>query len=168
MMKKLIMIVALCLLVAGCNEDCIRTAQIQPAAWLLSGANVQSADAENEIEDTLEYIGRVGLQVGQTEAGIASDWWMDSPRQSYGVYAVQFLPQDANSLIPGIPYIGAQATLDVEDDGGMYGFVTGTILKVGGMDVVTEFQARTYTDILEKQAVSADRYKVFFGTRFKF
>jgi len=162
-MKKLIVALAI-LLVAGCAG----TEKIQPAAWLLSGANVQSADSENEIEDTLEYIGRVGVQVGQTEAGIASDWWMGSPRQSYGVYAIQFLTADPNSLV-GTPYIGAQATMDVEEQGGMYGFVTGTILDIGGMDVVTEFQVRTYNEVLETQMPnSEDRYKAFVGLRFKF
>lgn len=163
-MKRVILIVVLAiLLVAGCAE----TAKVQPAAWLLSGANVQSGDSENEIEDTLEYVGRVGVQVGQTEAGLASNWFKGNPRQEYGVYFIQFLAQDPNNLLSKT-YIGAQATLDVKEEGGMYGFMAGTILNVGGVDLATEFRASTYTEALGDKMDSQDRYKVFVGPRFKF
>lgn len=166
-MKKTIFIVVLAiLLMAGCGE---KTAKVQPSLWLLSGATVQDTEAENEIEDSLEYVGRIGVQFGQTETGVASDWWMGGdPRQSYGVYAIQFLTDDPNSIV-GTPYLGVQATLDVEEDsGGMYGFVAGTIVPLGGLDVVTEFQARQYSDVLSEKLEGNDEYKAFVGLRFKF
>jgi len=164
-MNRWIVIVALAiLLVAGCAE---RISPMKPSVWLLSGANVAASDAENEIEDTLEYVGRIGLRTANTELGVASDWWMGSdPRQSYGVYAVQFLT-DPNGLLGTLPYAGVQATLDIEDDsGGMYGFVAGTIIPIKGLDVVTEFQTRRFNDALaEKMAAAEDEYKVFVGLR---
>ena len=164
-MNRWIMIVALViLLVAGCAE---RISPMKPSVWLLSGANVAASDAENEVEDTLEYVGRIGLRTANTELGVASDWWMGSdPRQSYGVYAVQFLT-DPNGLLGTLPYAGVQATLDVEDDsGGMYGFVAGTIIPIKGLDVVTEFQAGRFSEVLdEKMTAAEDEYKVFVGLR---
>lgn len=164
-MKKvmLILLVFCGLLVAGCSEQ---TAKVTPSVWLLSGANVQDTESQNDMQDSLEYVGRLGIQVDQTEFGVASDWWMGSdPRQSYGIYAVRFLPLD----LLGESYVGAQATLDVEEDsGGMYGFVAGTIVPVGGLDVVTEFQARQYSDDLADKMAGNDEYKAFVGLRFKF
>ena len=164
-MNRWIMIVVMAiLLVVGCAE---RVKPMQPTMWLLSGANVAASDAENEIEDTLEYVGRIGLRTANTELGVASDWWMGSdPRQSYGVYAVQFLT-DPNGLLGTLPYAGVQATLDIEDESsGMYGFVAGTIIPIKGLDVVTEFQARRFSEVLdEKMTANEDEYKVFVGLR---
>jgi len=164
-MKRIILIAGLAiLLVAGCAE---RLSPMKPNVWLVSGANVAAADGENEIEDSLEYVGRIGLRTANTELGVASDWWMGSdPRQSYGVYAVQFLT-DPNGLLGTLPYAGVQATLDIEDDsGGMYGFVAGTIVPIGGLDVVTEFQARRFNEVLaDKMTAAEDEYKVFVGLR---
>jgi hypothetical protein len=164
MAKTIVPILMIMFLCVGCSSP----AKITPAAWLLSGANTNAMDAENEVEDTLEYIGRVGVQVDNTEFGLASNWWMERQRQSYGVYAVQFLSQDPNSLL-NKAYIGGQATLDVEEDGGMYGFVTGKILDIGGLEIVTEFTARTYNGVLEAQMPeSEDRYKAYIGLRIPF
>lgn len=167
--KTIVPILLILFLCVGCSSP----AKVQPVAWLLSGANVQSLNSENEIEETVEYIGRAGIQIDPNDSspiefGLASDWWMGSPRQSYGVYAVQFLSQDPNSLM-NMVYVGGQATLDLEEDGGMYGFVTGKILNIGGLQAVTEFTARTYNDVLETQMPnSADRYKAYVGLRIPF
>ena len=164
-MQRTLLIVALALLFgAGCAE---RLSPMKPAVWLLSGANAAAVDSADEIENTLEYVGRIGLRTANTELGAASDWWMGSdPRQSYGVYAVQFLT-DPNGLLGTLPYAGVQATLDIEDDsGGMYGFVAGTIVPIGGLDVVTEFQARRFNEALaDKMSAAEDEYKVFVGLR---
>jgi len=156
-----------CLLFAGCGE---KQMAVQPAAWLLSGANTSAADGENEVEDSLEYLGRVGVQSGQTEFGATSSWWMGTnPRQNYGIYIIQFISPDPNGILGTQPYAGVQASLDVEDDdGGLYGFMVGTIVPVSGLDVVTEFQMLNYNEALDQSMTNEDEKRLFVGLRFKF
>jgi len=150
-------ILILVFLAAGCSQT------LKPAAWLLAGTNAQDLDTAD-----IEYIGRLGLQSDQTEFGLASNWWQ-AGNQSYGVYALQFLPADPNGLL-GTPYLGLSATVDVaRENGGLYGFITGTILNIGGIDVVTEFTARTYNeDIKERMPESENKYRIFAGSRLRF
>ena len=157
-MKKLLFCFALLvgLLVAGCQDS------LTPTATLLSGT-----DIDNQAN---EYIGRLGVQLGPTEVGLASHWWDRSDaHQVYGVYALQSLA-DPNGLgLLGRPYLGGQVTLDLDDDGGMYGFVVGTVYDLAGIEILTEFQVRTYTEALDAlHPESEDRYKLFVGPRIRF
>jgi len=157
-MKKLL-ILMVCLLLCGCSES------VRPTASLLTGTNV-----EMEQED-MEYVGRLGLQIDKSEIGIAT-YYLDNTdidQQYYGVYVLQDLIQDPNAPVLGNWYIGAQATLDVESDGGQYGPILGMRSFLGGIEILTEFQYRHYNQALAVlEGVSEDKYKVIVGPRFKF
>jgi len=156
-MKKLIFMLVLICFCFGCSE--------QMAVTLLS--------SPNEFEDsTTEYAIRLGAQVEQTEVGLASYWWPEGDAdidQTYGAYILQSLT-DPNGLgLLGRPYIGGQATLDIDNDGGMYAFIAGTVYEMGGVEILTEFQLRSFSEYLKEANDSGtDRYKVAIGTRFRF
>src|SRR4030043_284622 len=136
-MKKTLLLLIL-LLVAGCSE------QMKPTATLLTGGAV---DFANEGE---EYVGRIGVQVDKTEAGIASQWLQNSEddQQNYGVYVIQDLISDPNAPLLGNWYLGAQATINFDTEGGVYGPILGTKSYVGGVEILTEFQYRHYNQAL--------------------
>jgi len=148
---------------AGCAEKATMTATL--------------LGSPGELEDfETEYTGRVGVQIEQTEVGIATCFWPESDvDQVYEIYALQFLT-DPNGLgLIGRPYIGGHITLDkilpnrVVNNGGMYAFITGTAHEIGGVEILTEFQWRLYTDSLEEHHDNGtDRYKVGIGPRFSF
>lgn len=164
-MKKLILALAAFLLVAGCGE------QFQPTAALLTGRNI---DLESE---TTEYIGRLGIAFEQTEFGLETIYLDifdadddDADLQTYGVYILQNLQiVDPNIPLIGRPYLGAQATLDLDNDGGLYGLFLGSITELGGVDILTEFQTRHYNEAIKVlQGESEDKYKIIVGPRFRF
>ncbi len=175
MKKVLLLIVAMAaLLVAGCQEQTLRPTF---TAALLAGTNADSVDDLDEGRSaSAEYVGRLGIALDRTELGFATHWFEqpDDPSQTYGIYVLQWLAEDEKPIstvaaLLGRPYLGALVTVDLDDDGGLYGFLAGTSHTVGGIDVLSEFQARTYTDALKKlYGEDADRWKLFVGPRFRF
>lgn len=153
---KILIITALPLLLfAGCAEP------IQPKVWLLSGSQPDNMDSN------IEYLGRVGIG-DKTEIGLTANWWEQDPHQSYGLYALRYLPTDPNSML-GNPYAGAHSTLYVsENRGGMYGFFAGTIQNIGGIDLVTEYQYRVVGEAIASQTGKKDDQRIFIGGAFKF
>ena len=163
-MRKLLIVLALVLLV-GCSS------QVRPTASLLTGRNIE---LENE---TTEYVGRVGLSVEQSEFGLSTiyldrfeDGDSEADLQTYGVYVLQNLQlADPNIPLLGRPYIGAQATLDLDDDGALYGLIVGSVTELGGIEILTEFQTRHYDEAMKAlQGETEDKYKIIVGPRFKF
>jgi len=153
------------ILLTGCGEN------LSPTASLLTGRNIR---LENE---TTEYVGRLGLTVDDTEFGLASIYFDqfeadddDADLQNYGVYILQNLHiVDPNIPLIGKPYIGAQATVDLDNDGGLYGIIVGSVTELGSVEILTEFQTRHYLDaIAALHGESEDKYKVIVGPRFRF
>ena len=163
-MVRKILIMACVLLIFGCSES------VRPTATLLTGRNVE---LENE---TTEYIGRLGLNIKDSEFGLASIYFDensdddDADLQTYGVYVLQNLKiVDPNTPLIGRPYIGVQATIDLDDDGGMYGLIIGSVNYLGGIEILTEFQTRHYDEAIRAlHGESEDKYKIIVGPRFKF
>jgi len=165
MIKQTLITVLICILLVGCSEE------ITPTASLLTGRNVE---LENE---STEYIGRLGVEVEGTEVGLSTiyldrfeDGDSEADLQTYGVYVIQNLQiVDPNMPLIGKPYIGAQATLDLDDDGALYGLIIGSVTNLGGVEILTEFQTRHYDDAMKAlQGESEDKYKIIVGPRFKF
>jgi len=154
-MKKLILTILLCLLVAGCNEE-----QCRPTAWIMGGTNIDSS--ENDI------IGRLGLRNNEgIEFGAESSWiGVSGANQTYGAYALAEV--EVGPL--GTPYIGYHSTIANDyEDGGFYGPIAGTIVKVGNIETVFEYQYLDYNGSLaEIKADENDRHKATVGTRFRF
>ena len=147
-----IMLAALCL--CGCSGM---------SATFLGGPDLGS--------QANEYAARIGYGNEKTEVGVVGYYWSDSDiDEVFGVYILQSLT-DPNGLgLLGRPYIGGQATVaDGRGDGGMYGFITGTVLDIGGVDILTEFQWRSYSESLaEAHDDGSDKYKLFIAPRFYF
>lgn len=158
MIKKMIIPIVCILLLTGCSQT------MTPTASLLSGN-----DAEIESGD-IEYVGRLGVQIEKTEFGLATHYLDNTEidQQFYGVYVIQDLITDPNAPILGNWYIGAQATIDVKNDGGMYGPILGMKSYLGGIEILTEFQPRHYNKALKLLEGTEDEDKIFIGSRFKF
>ena len=157
MIKRILLVIAI-LLIAGCGE------QMRPTVSLLSGSNV---DIE---ENSVEYIGRLGLQVDTVNFGLMTTMADDAEDRDpfYGVFITQELI-DPNLPVIGKVYLGAQATINLDNDGGQYGPIVGTSINLGGIEVCTEFQYRHYNEALSAlQSESGDKYKVIVGPKFKF
>ena len=154
--------VAMLVMAFGCSE----AVRPIPVVTLLS--------APNEFEDAepgTEYTGRVGLQVGDSELGAAIYCWPEGNDydELYGVYALQYIT-DSNSipLIDRI-YLGAQATMDIDGEGGMYGFLVGAEREILGITVVTEFAYRNYQDAMANlYDTSSDEYIAHVGVKIPF
>lgn len=157
MVRYIVFVVACLLLLVGCG--------LTPTATLLTG---QSVEFE---ENTTEYVGRLGVVAEQTEFGFASNWWTrtEENQHAYGVYVLQKLINDPNVPILGGSYLGAQVTVDLDKDSGMYGPILGTVVNIGGIDILTEFHYLHYDDTLKAlQNETSDKYKIYVGPRFKF
>ena len=161
--RTLTLILAILIVVlVGCNEECCE--RVGFTATALSGSDIENAGNE--------YIARVGAAIENTEVGITAHYWPDNDiDEAYGIYALQTLVDPNNGLwLIGRPYIGAQATIDDgQGDGGMYGFITGTVVDIGGIDVLAEFQWRSYSAAMrEEHDDESDEFKAFVGPRFRF
>jgi hypothetical protein len=159
MIRKLIIPAVCLLLLMGCSQT------MTPTVSLLTGTNV-----EMENED-MEYVGRVGLQVDKTAFGLATHYLDNTEidQQFYGVYIIQDLISDPNAPFLGNWYIGAQATLNLENKGGQYGPILGTRSYLGGIEILTEFQYRHYNQALATlEGKDEDKYKVITGPQFRF
>jgi hypothetical protein len=161
MLFRRLLTITACLLIfiAGCNE------QMAPTISLLSGGNVDF-DTQGE-----EYIGRVGAQIDKTEIGMSSQWIQgtENNQQNFGVYVIQDLIFEPNTPLLGNWYLGAQATIDFDSDGGIYGPIVGTKSYLGGIEILTEFQYRHYNEALKAlEESNDDKYRIFIGPRFKF
>lgn len=158
-----LMIVVLCV---GCGD--IEKPPLR--AWLVGSDTGQ------------EYSARIGVMQDQLEIGIGGSWWIqDDPHQVFTTYLVQHLlepdkpvltldtPADAKILELGQPYIGVTASLDLDEDGGMYGPIAGVIMEVGGVKVVTEYQYRTFNGAMKStMGDSSDAHTVLIGPLFEF
>lgn len=160
MKKLLFLITIICLLLfAGCSDS------MRPTVSMLSGSNIELD------EESVEYIGRIGIQNDGMNFGLQSTWADDAEEQnqSYGVYITQELTNDPNLPVLGKMYLGAQASLNLDNDGGSYGPIVGTIIDVGGIEIVTEFQYRHFNDALAAlNSEREDKYRVIVGPKFKF
>ena len=172
-MKKWICFVLLLLIpvLTGCSG----TSKI--AVSVLAGSNVDNvADIPDNEASSAEYIGRVGVETNGTEIGFGSHYWNTNTEdhQTYGIYAIQYLVEEPNqpdlfSNVIGRPYITGQASLGLDADGDMWGIGVGTSHIMGGIEILTEFQVRSYDDALKKlNGEDVDKYKLFIGPRFRF
>lgn len=152
-MNKLIIILLAVVMMAGCSEQC------RPTAWILGGSDV---DARDDM-----IVGRVGVKNEGVEFGAESSWTgIHGENQAFGAYILnEFAPTPA-----GIPYIGYHATVANDaEDGGSYGPIAGTVLEVGGIETVVEFQYLDYSGPISQTMVDeTDNYRLFAGTKFKF
>jgi hypothetical protein len=166
MKKGIVVLLAVCaaVLIAGCNEKLCKTK--------LTGTFLSSPNEFEETDVGTEYVVRGGVLVENTEIGVAGYFWPEGndTDPTYGVYALQYLTDPNGLPIIGRPYAGALATFGgVNDNGNMFGFVTGTIINVAGVDVRTEMQFREYKDALaEEHDSGSDEYKVYVGLDFPF
>lgn len=136
---------------SGClEEDC------RLNVWLLGDTSVNNVNNE--------FNARIGFRQRNTEFGIGSSWWnRDGPHQMASSYVIQHLANDPNNVL-GQPYIGARITLDLDDDGGMYGFPAGFILNVSGINIATEYRYMIIDKALRKAAGdSIAEHQVFVG-----
>jgi len=159
MIRQIVILFTMALLVAGCSEN------LRPTASFLTGRNVE---IEGESE---EYVGRIGAQIDRVDFGLAATWLNKAKenRQAYGVYILQQFINDPNLPVLGNAYIGAQATLNLEEDTGFYGPIIGTSTYLGGVEILTEFQYRHYDDAIKAiQGETEDKYKIFIGPKFQF
>ena len=156
-MKTVLMILALmCLLVAGCQEG------IKPVAWVLSDSDAGSANAQTTIRAGIEF------NKGTTEAGLTSNYIRDST-QNIGIYVTQFVLNDPNGLpLLKRVYVGGQATLDLDQDGGMYGPLAGTVEKIGGIDWVIEPRYVRYNLEMQEIMGKEGEFLIFAGPRIGF
>ena len=149
------MAVLLAAVVAGCNEE-----QCRPTAWILGGTDYDNP--ENEIT------GRLGLRTAEgIEFGASSSWvGVHGLNQSYGAYILTEFGETA----AGTPYIGYAASVaNDHEDGGMYGPIAGTIITVGGIDTIVEYQYRDFQgNIAEIYDNNNDRHKATAGLRLGF
>gem|GEM_PF-5978040 len=143
---------------AGC------AGQMIPAATLL-GSPGQFEDAPTE------YTGRFGAQINRMEIGGAIHCWPEEEKmgQAYGIYILQPLTDPNGLWLLGEPYVGFQTTTDISNDSGMYAFITGTVQELGGIEILTEFQWRSYSDSLKAtHDDSKGEYLLSVGPRFLF
>jgi len=158
-MKTKWLIPIMCILMAGCSEN------MTPTASLLSGSNIQLE------ENSVEYVGRLGLQADGINFGLQSTWADEAEdmAQFYGVFITQELTNDPNLPVLGKMYLGAQATINLDNDGGLYGPILGTSIEVGGIEVITEFQYRHFNEALAAlNGQQEDKYRLIIGPKFKF
>lgn len=148
-MKKVVLLLV-ALLLCGCGEH-------QMTAWMLSGGDIDAVDNE--------FTGRLGLRGADgVEFGAESNWvGTRGQAQSYGAYALAEMDESI-----GHPYIGYHASIanDIED-GGLYGPVGGTIITIGGLETVLEYQYRDFTGSMADLDKN-DAHKVFAGVRIRF
>ena len=159
MNKVLLLTAVLACLVGGCIEGVCKEND-SVTVWALATPEVDSADNE--------FQGRIGVQRDTIEAGAESSWLgTNGANQSYGAYILTYLAETP----VGTPYIGYHATVanTDADSAGFYGPVAGTMVNIGGIDSVVEYQYKDFTGSLaDLQADNNDRHRVFAGMRFKF
>lgn len=142
MVKRLLISAALLLLLcAGCGE--------RLAVTLLGSTDATDPDVGGQ---TNQYTVRVGAMLGEdqaTEIGLSTTGWTrDAANQFFGVYVLRYLPEDPNGLL-GQVFIGGRASLDLDEDGGAFGPLIGTVMDVGGIDFVTQYGYVRYDQALK-------------------
>lgn len=162
-MKRLILVMALCLLFVASTQADVRV-------WLYGGDDLQMA----EVQDVSLRIGYIHEDV---EIGLSSTWWkLTEEPQVYGLYALYHLPAEVNipTLIPvdwlpaevkARPYFGAQVSLDFVDDGRTIGPVAGLIIQ---NIIFTELQYLTYDGDVGNVADEDSEFRWVFGLCHKF
>lgn len=152
----LIMFAALLIVSAGCNEEIC-----QPTAWLMGGTNADAAD--NIVTGRVGIRNKDGVEFG----GETNYLGVHGANQSYGAYALTELTADPNTGI--IPYIGFRASVVDVEDGSLFGPMTGTIIKLGGMESVLEIRYNEFDGRLEDlQADENNKWEASAGLRIKF
>jgi len=152
MKYALLMLLPLLVLLTGCQGE-------RMTAWALSSTDVSANDNE--------FVGRIGV-ASDVEIGLQSDWiGMHGERQWYGVYILADIG-DPNGLL-GQPYVGAQASLALDEDGGAYGPIVGTKFPINErVSAVTEGWYRDFNGKLDDKGIVDDEWKALFGMRIKF
>lgn len=150
-MKNVWMVTIVLLVAAG-------TVNADLTAWLMGTPELDSAD--NEI------VARLGIQNEDVEFGLQMDYiGIHGDNQWTGVYGILHLQGDFTTLL-GQPYIGYQASLSFDEDGGCYGPIAGTIYN---KIFVIEGWYRDFNGPLSAiLADENDQWKVFAGLRIKF
>jgi hypothetical protein len=157
MLRKILISIVI-LLIMGCSKSMV------PTASLLSGSQVQFES------DEIEYVGRLGVTVENIQFGLASHYLDNSEidQQYYGVYIIQDVISEPNLPVIGNWYVGAQATLDLDNDGGMYGPIVGFRNTLGSLEILTEYQPRHYNKALALLEDTPNEDLIYMGMTFYF